>query len=152
MIDPYSPIHELPEAAGQPEKDLEYRLLYSITRQGRKAGDLNPGLLHIALTINLFEWAGVPKKNMHLKGIVHGDTIAVVLSEEAYWKKFGRPNPDLDLIHKLRRYGVEILACGQTFLNQGFQASDLNPDITFALSALPVLSTCQLRGYALMQY
>jgi len=152
MIDPYSPIHKLPDAAGQPEKDLDYRILYSITRQARKEGDLNPGLLHIALTINLYEWAGIRRENMQLSGIVHGDSISAVLSEEAFWKKFGRSNPDLDLIRKLKRHGVEIFACGQTFLNQGFQRQDMNPDITCALSALSVLSTCQLKGYALMTY
>jgi intracellular sulfur oxidation DsrE/DsrF family protein len=152
MIDPYSPVRELPDAAGQPEKDLDYRLLFSITRQARNPGGLNPGLLHIALTINLFEWAGIPRENMHLKAVVHGDSISIVLAEEPYWKKFGRSNPDLDLIRKLKHHGVEILGCGQTFLNQGFDRRDLNPDITFALSALSVLSTCQLKGYALMTY
>jgi intracellular sulfur oxidation DsrE/DsrF family protein len=152
MIEPYSQIHELPDAAGQPEKDLDYCLLYSITRQARNPGDPNPGLLHIALTINLFEWAGVPGKNIHFKGIVHGDAISIVLGEETHRKRFGRSNPDLDLIRKLRQHGVEILACGQTFITQGFQRRDLNPDITFALSALSVLSNCQLKGYALMTY
>jgi intracellular sulfur oxidation DsrE/DsrF family protein len=152
MISPYSPIRELPDAAGQPDKNLEYRLVFSVTRKAMNPGDLNPGLRHIALTINLFEWSGIPREHMKLKGIVHGDTIEVVLNEEAYQKNFSRSNPDLDLISRLKEHGVEILACGQTFLNQGFERRDLNADITFALSALSVLSTCQLKGYALMQY
>ena len=152
MIEDYGAMHELPDAACQPERDLEYRLIYRISQPPNEEGNLTSGLSHIAVTINLFEWAGVPPGQMHLVGIIHGDATPAALSGEAYDRQFGRTNPDADLIHQLVQHGVRIYVCGQSVLNHGYRREDVNQEVVFALSALSVLATHQVKGYALMHY
>jgi intracellular sulfur oxidation DsrE/DsrF family protein len=152
MIERYGAIHKLPDASGQPEKDLDYRIIYAIAGAGGKAGDPSPGLLHIARTLNLFEWADIPREHMHLKAAVYGDATPVVLSDGAFKMRFNRHNPNSDLIDQLVRNGVEILVCGQSFLNAGFRPDELDPAVTLSLSALTVIPNFELKGYARMMY
>lgn len=152
MIRRYGAIHELPDAEGQPDPDLDYRIIFSITRPPRKKQEPSPGLVHIARTVNLFESGGVPPERRHLAGIVHGEATPAVLSEPAYWRTFGEGNPNADLIRELTEHGVRICVCGQSFFNQGFRKHDLHQDVTLALSSLTILPACQLKGYALMIY
>jgi len=152
MIKNYGSIHELPDAAVQPDPKLDYKIVYSITKPAEKKDQQNSGLLHIARTINLYEWAGIPVGKMHLAGVVHGPATPIVLSNQIYKQKFDRDNPDLDLIDQLSRAGVELFICGQSLLSYGYERDALAPGVTFALSALTVLPTYQLKGYALLNY
>ena len=152
MIEGYGSIYKLPDAAVQPPKNLEYNIIFSISKQAKKEGDPNPGLVHIARTINLYEWAEVPKENLHLVGIVHGEATSIVLNHQAFQDKFHRENPDLDLIYKLTQAGVELYICGQSLLGQGYERTQLEPHVDFALSALSVLPVYQLKGYAVLDY
>jgi intracellular sulfur oxidation DsrE/DsrF family protein len=152
MIERYGAIHKLPDAPGQPEKDLDYRIIYAIARAAGKAGDPSPGLLHIARTLNLLEWADIPREHIHLNAAVYGDATPVVLSNNAFKTRFNRPNPDSDLISQLVGNGVEILVCGQSFLNAGFRPDELDPGVTLSLSALTVIPNFELKGYVLMVY
>jgi intracellular sulfur oxidation DsrE/DsrF family protein len=152
MIERYGAIHELPGTAGQPDKELDYRIIYAVAGAAARDGDPSPGLLHIARTLNLFEWARVPREHIHLKAAVYGAATPVVLSDNAFSRRFGRPNPNSDLIGQLVGNGVELLVCGQSFLNAGFRLDELDPEVTLSLSALTVIPNCQLKGYALMVY
>ena len=152
MIERYGAIQELPDTAGQPDKELDYRIIYAISGAAPRVGDPSPGLLHIARTLNLFEWAQVPRERIHLKAAVYGAATPVALFKEAFTARFNRPNPDSDLIGQLVGNGVEILVCGQSFLNAGFRLDELDPLVTLSLSALTVIPNCQLKGYALMVY
>jgi intracellular sulfur oxidation DsrE/DsrF family protein len=152
MIKRYGAIHQLPDTAGQPEQDLDYKIIFSITRPPGNRHEPSPGFLHVARTVNLFESAGITLEHRHLAGIVHGEATPAVLSEPAYWRTFGEGNPNADLIRELGEHGVNICVCGQSFFNQGFRKHDLHRDVTLALSALTVLPTFQLKGYALMNY
>jgi intracellular sulfur oxidation DsrE/DsrF family protein len=152
MIERYGAMHKLPRAACQPDKMLDYRIVYRISRPSPNDEAPTPGLSHIALTINLFEWAGVPREHLHLAGVIHGDATPAALREEVYQKVFGRPNPDGDLIHQLTRQGVSLYVCGQSVYDRGYTEPEVNPEMVFALSALTVLTAYQLKGYALMHY
>jgi intracellular sulfur oxidation DsrE/DsrF family protein len=152
MIEWYGAIHELPDAAGQPEKDLDYKIIFAIATPPGRPGSTSPGLFHIARTLNLFEWAGVPRDHIHLAASVYGDATPLALSNNAFERRFNRPNPDSDLVTELVDHGVPVLVCGQSFLNAGFRLDELHPAVTLTLSALTVLPTYQLKGYVPMVY
>jgi intracellular sulfur oxidation DsrE/DsrF family protein len=152
MIEGYGALHPLPEAACQPDTRLNYRIIYRISSPSPKEDGPTPGLSHIALTLNLFEWAGVPKEHLHLAGVIHGEATYAALNQEAYRSVHGRDNPDSELIHRLVEHGVILYVCGQSVLDRGFTEKEVNPEVVFALSALTVLPAYQLKGYALMQY
>lgn len=152
MIKNYGSIHELPNAAVQPDPNLDYKIVYSITKAAENQDQQNSGLLHIARTINLYAWAGIPVGEMHLAGVVHGPATPIVLSNPVYKQNFAHDNPDLDLIDQLSQAGVELFICGQSLLGYGYERDALAPGVTFALSALTVLPNYQLNGYALLNY
>jgi intracellular sulfur oxidation DsrE/DsrF family protein len=152
MINQYGILHQLPKAACQPDRNLDYRIVYRISNRSPHMGEPTPGLSHIALTINLFEWAGIPQEHQHLVGVIHGEATSAALKKEVYQKAYNRPHPDTDLIHQLTAHGVILYVCGQSVYDRGFREDQVNPEVIFALSALTVLPTYQLKGYALMHY
>ncbi len=150
MIRNYGQSHPLPGAAMQPDPNLVYKLLFDITKEAGDPGKVSPGLNHVARTINVFEGAGYPLERLQTVAVVHGKAINSVLNEEQYRKKYSQSNPNIDLLRQLSQAGVEIYLCGQSLIDHQYDQSMISSDVTLALSALTVLSTYQLRGYALM--
>ncbi len=149
MIKKYGSSHNLPDAAVQPDPNLVYKMVFDITSQAGPE-KVNSGFNHIARAINLFEESGYPAGKLQLAAVVHSKATESVLKNEPYRQKFSQDNPNLDLIKQLKQAGVEIYLCGQSLIGHGYERDMVAPDVTIALSALTVLSTYQLRGYALM--
>jgi len=150
MIRKYGQSHPLPGAAVQPDPNLDYKLLFNIIKEAGDPNKVSPGFNHVARTINVFEGAGYPLERMQIVAVVHGKAIDSVLNDEQYRKKYSQSNPNTDLLRQLSQAGVEVYLCGQSMIEHQYDQSMISSDITLALSALTVLSTYQLRGYALM--
>ncbi|WP_435550634.1 DsrE family protein [Desulfobacterium sp. N47] len=58
----------------------------------------------------------------------------------------------MKLLSELKKNGVVLYVCGQTLADDDFKHEWVNPDISIALSALTVVPTYQLMGYALMAW
>ncbi len=150
VIDGYGKIKYFKDAAVQPDKAADYKILYHITSDKTKEG-VNAALWHIARQINLFGVAGVPKSNVQIVAVISGDATPLVLSASAYQKKHGKSNPNLDLIKKLTEYGVKIEICGQAAAEHNIDVySELNPDIILTLSSLIDVPHYQMQGYSVM--
>ncbi len=150
MIQNFGKSHKLPEAAVQPDPNLVYKMVFDITSQAGEPGKVNPGFNHVARAINVFEDAGYPPDKLQLVAVVHSKATELVLKNEQYRQKFSQENPNLDLITQLKQAGVEIYLCGQSLVDHGYERNMIAPEVRLALSALTVLSTYQLRGFALM--
>lgn len=149
-IQGFGPVHVWPQATVRPNKDTTYKALFDVTKS--KALDkLNGSLDHTARTVNAFASVGVPLKHLKFVVIIHGPATPIVLSEKAFEAKFGHPNPDLKIISALHKAGVEILVCGNALADQGYNPSDVNPQVKIALSAVSTLVALQNKGYALMR-
>lgn len=148
-IEGYGEIKYFEDAAEQPDPTLEYKLLFDITSDQQKSG-VNKRLWVIARTMNMLYVAGVPKEQIKIVAAFHGSATFDVVTEEAYQKKFGKSNPNLDLIKKLQKEGVLLYVCSQATAARGVANEDVVPEVIPALSALSVLSNYQIRGYALM--
>lgn len=72
MIRRYGAIHRLPDAAGQPGKDREYRIPFSIIRPSGKGSDPSLGFLHLDRTATR-ENAEIPSEHSHLVAIIPGE-------------------------------------------------------------------------------
>jgi intracellular sulfur oxidation DsrE/DsrF family protein len=150
-IQGYGPVHVWPQAVDRPSSMKTYKALFDVT-QGKAASDkVNPGLDHIARTVNIFAAAGVPLSHLKFDVIIHGGVTPIALSEAAYRAKFGHSNPNLRVISELRRAGVKIMVCGNALGDMGFKPAEVNPNIKVALSALSTLVIQQDQGYALMR-
>ncbi len=151
VIEGYGGAHPLPDSKVQPDKKLDYKIIFDLTKDSQK-DSVNSGLFHIARLLNVYASAGVNPEQLDLVGIFHGNAGKVVLDNENYKKKFKTDNPNIDLISKLKNAGVKFFVCGQTLEEKNFDHNWVNPDVDIALSALTVLPTYQLKGYALMTY
>ncbi len=149
-ISGYGPMHPVPEGAYQPQKDQVYKVLFFIDEAGDKPAEVNGRLQAVARAINLFASAGVPPDHLKLVALLSGSATADALDAEHYKAQLGVANPNLELIHKLRAYGVDLTVCSQAALKRQYQLDWINPDIKPALSALTTLAVLQSQGYVLI--
>lgn len=143
-------IHPLPQAAYQPDRNATYKVVFSLTRGAEKPNEVNPGLEHVARTVNLYVWAGVPLDHLKFVAIAAGGATAIALDDAAYKKQFGVDNPNLTVIAELRKAGVDVAVCGQAMAEHHFDYGWKDSHVTLALSALTTITELQQKGYALM--
>ena len=147
----YGRIHFLPKAAYQPRATATYKVVFAVSQAASKPSEVNPGLDHVARTVNLYVAAGVPLSHLKFVAIVYGPATPIVLDATRYRAAFGVPNPNLDLIAKLRRAGVDVTVCGQAVPEHHFQYPWVSRSVTLSLSSLVTVTMLQNEGYALMQ-
>ncbi len=152
VIKGYGDDHYFPDAAIQPDPNMDYKVVFLITKNDAKA-DINFGLEHMARLINLLHDAGVKQDHIHLIGVMTGPATAVALRDSTYKKMFTVTNPNDTLLTELTTAGhAELYVCAQALSGMGYGASYLNPNVKMALSALTTVTTYELKGYALMQF
>ena len=147
----YGPVHVWPQAIDRPSARATYKALFDVTKGKADSRKVNPGLGHIARTVNIFAAAGVPLGHLKFEVIIHGGVTPIALGEAAYRAKYGHANPNLQVITELRAAGVRIMVCGNALGDMGFKPAEVNPQIKVALSALSTLVIQQDEGYALMR-
>jgi intracellular sulfur oxidation DsrE/DsrF family protein len=148
IIKGYGPMNPLPNAAFQPDKSIKYRVLFEITRPSETMDKVNPGLDRVARFLNVMAASGIMPKDMELAAVIHGPAAPSVLKNEIFKNRFKTDNPNEELIKNLKEAGVKLYVCGQSLADKDFKAEWVNEQIAIAVSALVVVPTYQLKGYA----
>lgn len=149
LIEGYGEIKYFDQTAQQPDPNQEYKLLFDVKSDEQKNG-VNKSLWIIARTLNLMDVTNVSSSNVKVVAAIHGDATYNVLSEKAYQMKFGKSNPNLDLIKKLKENRVLIYVCSQALASRNISFDDILTSVVPAISAIAVVSNYQLKGYSLM--
>ena len=148
----------LPEVAHQPKKNS--MVILDITSDG-KSGNVIKGFDRAALILNQYAEAGAGMDNgFKMAIILHGPATKAALSHEGYAKhtnsyltdKGKTKNPNLELMAKLKKAGVEIFVCGQALAHHGFATSEVAPEIKVAVSAATININLQMDGYAYIPF
>ncbi len=150
-IQSYGPEHTWPGVVERPDAHSIYKALFDLTHGRARAETVNPGLDHIARTVNIFVGDGMPLHHLKFAVIIHGPATPIVLDAAAYLARFGHPNPNLALITALHNAGVDLMVCGNALGDMHLSPAEVNPDIHVALSALSTVIIMQNRGYALVR-
>jgi len=150
VIDGYGKIKYSENVAVQPDNNLEYKIVYKITSSETREG-INKGLNGIAHAINMLGCKNISKDGVKIVATIQGPATSIILTDIAYNKKFGKNNPNTEVINLLSNYGVELFVCSQATAYKKIDSSNINKNITEALSGSSVLLNYQLNGYALMQ-
>lgn len=150
VIEGYGKIKYSEDVAVQPDNNLEYKIVYKITTSETREG-INKGLNGIAHAINMLGCKNILKDDVKIVATIQGPATTIILTDEAYQKKFGEKNPNTAVIDLLSQYGVTLFVCSQATAYKKIDASKINKNITEALSGSSVLLNYQLNGYALMQ-
>lgn len=149
-IDGYGRVKYFKDAAVQPSKEKEYKILFHLTSDAKKDG-VNSGLWHMARQVNLFGVSGVPARHVKIVGVISGPDTDIILSNAAYKKRHNTDNPNMDILKKLSDYGVKFDVCGQAAAEHNIDPyTELNPYIELTLSALIDVPTYQMKGYVIM--
>jgi intracellular sulfur oxidation DsrE/DsrF family protein len=69
------------------------------------------------------------------------------MSNEAYKERYGRDNPNIEIIRKLKQAGVDIRLCGQGLIGREIDTKDVNPDIQIDLWAMTTIINLTMDGY-----
>lgn len=149
-VEGYGAIVYDPSLPFQPDKTLEYNVVFKITSDDKKSG-VNSQLWHVARFVNLLAAAKVPETQAHIVAVVAGKATSSVLTEAEYAKRFGKPNPDAELIRKLADAGVTLYVCSQAAAEHGIDMStQMNKRVLPSLSLMTDVADYQIRGYKLM--
>jgi len=130
-----------------PSATADHRMYIDIDSDGPTKGEINTRLHTAAKLLNLYALAGVPNDKVHMVVLFYGKGVDLALSDAAYEKKFGHPNPNASVIRQLHQANVNLVVCGQALGHQNFVASNIRPGMTLALSALTAREELQAAGY-----
>jgi intracellular sulfur oxidation DsrE/DsrF family protein len=125
-------------------------VVFSLTRAAEKPDEVNPGIEHVARAVNLYHAAGVPLDHLKFVAVASGAATAIALDDAHYREQYGTANPNLPVIEKLRKAGVDIAVCAQAVAGHHYHYDWIDPHVTLALSALTVIIDLQQKGYALV--
>ncbi len=128
------------------------KIVFDITG-GELDGGVIKGLDRVALYINLSAAHDVSAGQLQLALVLHGDATRAALGDEAYRRHAdGKRNPNLELIGRLKKAGVEVYVCAQALAHHGFRPADVADPVTIAASAATVNAAFQLDGYAYIPF
>lgn len=142
----------IPNAALRPDKNRTYRAIFDASAAAKEPSQLVPALNMAGAELNALAATGVPLRNAKFAVVFHGPAINGILDDPHYRAKYGVANPNLNVLAKLKRAGVEIFVCGQNLARDNIDPKIISPDVTVASSAPIVLMTYQNDGYALMSF
>ena len=152
-IKDYGQVYNVPFATDRPDSTMQYKILFEASMEKMDSATKIYEPLDIAARLyNLHVYGGVPQKNLDVVLVIGGFGIPVVMTNEAYKKKFGVDNPNLKILEEMKAAGIKIICCAQAMMKNHIDPSEVNPIITPIFSRLTTVSTYQLKGYAYFRF
>jgi intracellular sulfur oxidation DsrE/DsrF family protein len=139
---------EVPHAKELPDPNMTYKVLFDVAKAAPKPDEVNPILEALAKYLNTLDKWGVPADHRKLAVIFHQGGGQVILNNDAYKERTGHDNPNIALLQRLKKAGVELHVCGQGLLANKIEPSMVLPGIDVDLWALVSIVNFEMRGYA----
>ncbi len=142
----------IPKAAVSPDRKVIYRAIFDSTRFPSKPDAILPAVNALGGELNDLAVGKVPSGQQRFVLVFHGGAVDGILDEEHYRAKYGIANPNLPVLAKMKKMGVELFVCGQHLAAEHIDPRTLTPMVTVASDAYLVLIAYQNRGYASMWF
>ncbi len=156
VIKSFGPVYDVPFAVEKPDSTMQYKIVADCGEVKEKSTvkpeEIYSALQQISRMYNLHIYGGVPQKNLQVAVVIWGDPIGIIMTNEAYKKKYGIDNPNIKIISEMKQAGISFYACGQSMMKYGVDPASINPDVTAAVSRFTTVSTLQLKGYAYLKF
>ena len=110
------------------------------------------GQAEMGASSNMHGQTGLKKEQLQIVVILHGAGAKNALNDQAYHKKFGRSNPNTELLKALDGVDVDLYICGQSMYIRGYSPADLAEPVKLSLSAMTALVHFQEQGYQLINF
>jgi intracellular sulfur oxidation DsrE/DsrF family protein len=128
-------------------KDAVYKADWDINKGTENPADVDPVFKDVATFLVMADEAGIPRKNVKLAMVVHGNSAKNLLQNDAYKAITGVDNPNIPLLQALNDAGVQIIICGQSIPNRKLPGDKLLPFVKVSLSATFAHVTLHSQGY-----
>jgi intracellular sulfur oxidation DsrE/DsrF family protein len=138
---------DVPGAKELPDPGTTYKVVFSVASAAKAPNQINPTLEAMARYVNTLAKNGVAADHRKIAAVFHQGGGEIVMKNDAYRERFGLDNPNVALIHELRRAGVDLRVCGQALLGRKIEASQVLDDIQIDLWAMTTMVNLQTRGY-----
>ena len=151
VIPGFGGVHPRSDVAVRPDPKENYKIFVDVISNERDpAGKFN-ALNRLARLVNLMGYAKVPHNHVHIVALLD-EKVGYASGTNAFYRKtFGGDNPNLPLIHALKKAGVELLVCSQGLAGNNIPDSAIDPDVTITLSALTDMVVYGQKGYVYMR-
>ena len=150
LINDYGPTFPMQEGDVPLREDFVYKVVFEATEYPDDTTTVNRELSVVSRFMNMHARNGVPRENLDVAVVVHGETLKSLLVDEAYAKRYGSDNPSLDLLMKLEEAGVRFYVCGQSLGFRNFAREELASPAKVGLSAMTMLVYLQADGYSFL--
>ncbi len=146
---PDSPVaKDIPGAKELPDPNMDYKVVFDIAKAAPKIDEVNPRLITIARYVNTLAKNGVPAEHRKIVVVFHqGGTEAVANNATFKARNDGHDNPNIAMIQKMKKAGIDFRVCGQALLGRKIAPADVMPEIEVDLWALTTIVNLELRGY-----
>jgi len=124
------------------------KVAFDVSKHADK-GKINRKFDSVARFLNMHVANGFAAKNIKLALIIHGTAGFDVLNNKAYQAKYGKNNPNVELLSLLMKNKVNIYVCGQSAAYHKISNADLHTGVQMALSAMTAHAVLQQQGYTL---
>ncbi len=151
VIAKFGAVHPRPDVSGQPDPNVDYKVFVDVIGDARDKGDHRASLGRLARLVNLMGFAKVPSEHVHIVALLDRAAEDAALTNAAFRKRHKEDNPNLEVVHALKKAGVELLICSQAMAGQGLKDSDIDPSVTITLSGVMAPVVYGQRGYSFMQ-
>ncbi|MGA9853254.1 MAG: DsrE family protein [Gammaproteobacteria bacterium] len=144
-------VHPRPDLPVRPDPKVDYKIFVDIISDDRDPAGHYDALVRLSRLVNLMAYAKVPAEHVHIVALFDSKSGYAALTNAFYRHRFNGDNPNLAIVHALKKAGVNLLICGQGLAESNLPDSAVNPDVTITLSALTDAVIYGQQGYIYMQ-
>ncbi len=134
------------------DTSMEFKVVFDIMNSPDDHKTLNSSIETAARFLNMHAQNGVPLEQMKIALVVHSKASKDIMNNEAYQKRYGTNNPNIELIKSLLNVGGQIIFCGQSSMSRGISKEELISGVQLSLSAMTALIQLQNKDYQLIKF
>lgn len=161
VIAKFGGVHPRTDVDMQPDPHAVYKVFVDVVGYSKDPSRMDGSLQRLARLVNLMGFARVPARNVHIVALLDERAGLAALTDKAYVRliKAHEPkrakgltgNPNLAILHALKKAGVKLMVCSQMMAGMGLKDSDIDPSVTITLSGLTDPVIYGNRGYTYMR-
>ncbi|OEJ99752.1 DsrE family protein [Roseivirga misakiensis] len=153
IIKNYGGILDLERVDVAPDPDMEYKILVELVhKMDKKSKRPAFSATNVARLMNLHGVGGVKPENLKVVVVIHGQATSSVLNAESYKDKYDNESPYVPLYKELMEAGVQVVVCGQSYVNYGYTFDKLMDNVKVGTSALTTITTYTQKGYTYFKW
>ncbi len=148
----FGKVYDVEEPSFSTDLEGTFKVVFDVLDSPGKGDGINRQLETVARFLNMHVRAGKDRSSLQVALVVHGAAATDLLKPGAYQERFGKSNPNTELIEALLREDVAVILCGQSANHRNIQPASLIPGVKLSLSAMTALVQLQNDGYQLIKF